>query len=324
MKAFLGIDGGATGSRALLVDWEGTVRWWGKGPAANCRGMDFGAFLDVLDRHHQAALKVGFKISGVGLGLTGIVTRDWAKRIAAACASRWGMNPANLLVEPDIRSAHRGGLRGKPGIALISGTGSSCLGRDPQGNWHQCGGWGGLLDDGGSGYGISLEGCRLAVRMADGRASRTPLLDGVFTHFGKTTLPDLVEYLHDSGLKKGDLASLFPRILELAVEGDPAAQGLIKNGIRELVDLVRTSADAIGESQPDLVVTGGLLEAPGPFRQGFEQALKTGLPGHRILPSALPAAAGAILGLQEGWKDAFAEGFVDQIQRDTGAIRVDS
>ncbi len=320
MKGYLGIDGGGTGSRALLVDEEGAVCWQGNGAAANCRGMEFSAFLEVLDRHHEGALSAGLDLAGAGLGLTGIVKPEWAERIRGACASRWKMDPESLVVESDIRSAHRGGFLGKSGIALISGTGSSCLGRDGDGNWYQCGGWGGLLDDVGSGYGMALGACRLAIRMADGREERTPLQEAVFAHFGKTGLPDLVEHLHDSELSKGEVASLFPKILELAGAGERVAEGVVENGIGELIQLIKATTRAIALSSPDVVLYGGLLESPGPFRNRFEARLRSSLPETRIVLSALPAAAGALLGLLEDRQDFANIPFAERIRSSLDAI----
>ena len=53
------------------------------------------------------------------------------------------------------------------GIALIAGTGSVAWGRDASGAVARAGGWGYLLGDEGSGYGIAREVVRHALRLAD-------------------------------------------------------------------------------------------------------------------------------------------------------------
>ena len=53
------------------------------------------------------------------------------------------------VIENDIVPLLRGGLAGRPGIALILGTGSHAAGIGPDRRMLTCGGWGRLMDDAG-------------------------------------------------------------------------------------------------------------------------------------------------------------------------------
>jgi N-acetylglucosamine kinase-like BadF-type ATPase len=316
METILGIDAGASGSRGILISSTGEVLWKGESGPANCRDMDEEAFFRVLDEHRKQATHAVRAPSAVGLGLTGIVKESMGDKIRRNCAARWHLPPENLLVESDLQAAHRGAFTGRPGIVLISGTGSSCLGRAVDGHWFQCGGWGGLLDDEGSGYGIALKALRKAMKMADGRLESGALLPLVYAHFNQATQRDLVDWVHDKPATKAEIAGLFPHLVRLSDEGDPVCRELIEEGAEELVLLVRATARACELEAPELVLVGGLIENEGSFRKQFMDVLKEILPGAKAVEPLLPPAVGAALGWWERGERTLDPLLIDRLRRE--------
>ena len=110
-----------------------------------------------------------FGSAGISVGAAGeIIRRELAD---AGFAGR-------LVLRGDHEIALRGAIAGAGGI-LIAGTGSICCGVDGNGRFARVGGWGHLIDDGGSGYAIGRDALALTVRGEDGRAPRGALHDAV-------------------------------------------------------------------------------------------------------------------------------------------------
>jgi len=74
---------------------------------------------------------------------------------------------ARVRVISDAQAALLGALGTRPGVLLLSGTGSIVVGRDARGRWARAGGLGPALGDEGSGFWIGREWLRASVR--DGR-----------------------------------------------------------------------------------------------------------------------------------------------------------
>src|SRR5207249_3821082 len=120
--------------------------------------------------------------------------RRWSRRRVAALvvASRGLWTPAErrtlarelrglaarVHVISDAQAALLGALGKRPGVLLLSGTGSIVVGRNSRGRWARAGGLGPVLGDEGSGFWLGREWLRSRVR--DGhllptlRASRAP------------------------------------------------------------------------------------------------------------------------------------------------------
>ena len=90
-----------------------------------------------------------------------------------------GYNGKLVIVGDDI-TALKGGLSGRAGAVLISGTGSICNGIDSKGHRLRSGGWGYLIDDAGSGYAIGRDILSQVVRENDGRGEKSVLTELVY------------------------------------------------------------------------------------------------------------------------------------------------
>lgn len=229
---FLGIDGGGTRTRAVLLLGTGNVIGLGEADSSNFNNMGE----DVAAENLRLATRAAFADAGVAfspvqaafLGLAAVRSGADMARMTAAAESRGIAPVGGIQVKNDLHNALAGGLDGEAGLALISGTGSSCLGRDPKGNYFNCGGWAWFMDDGGSGFGLSHDALMTAVRMVDGREKPTPLLPAVL-EFYQVPHPDfLLERLYNRKWTPAEIASFAPTIMKLAADGDPAAMGVLR------------------------------------------------------------------------------------------------
>jgi N-acetylglucosamine kinase-like BadF-type ATPase len=154
----------------------------------------------VTDRQILAVLRQ-FKPTRAAICLAGCRTETDRQRLRRLACRAWG----NVLVfvGNDLDSGLAAAFGNKPGILVISGTGSVVVGRNAAGQTARAGGWGHLLGDHGSGYWITLTGLRAAVRDYDrqGRSHKRLL-----RRLRMTSMEQLVDWIHQAG--KDDIAAL--------------------------------------------------------------------------------------------------------------------
>jgi N-acetylglucosamine kinase-like BadF-type ATPase len=200
----------------------------------------------------------------------------------------------------DIHVALIGGLVGQPGIALIAGTGSSCYGINAGGTSCQTGGFGTILDDGGSAYGLGLGGLRLAVRVADGRIGASALQRRVLDALGLADIRGIVQKVYQSNMSKADIAALATLTLAAWTEGDAPARAVVEEQAAELALLVTTAARRLGLSSPLVTYAGSVLERSEPYRQLVAETIHRTFPTARVVAPELPPVLGALLLAYDG------------------------
>lgn len=299
MPLYMGIDGGGTSTRAVVADERGEVRGVGRGEGSNPNASGVDGAISALRTAAAAALaQAGATwddVSATFVGMAGVVGKDdedLARRIAAEAGLK------NAEVDHDIRIALAGGLAGAEGLALIVGTGSSCYGRTHDGRSWQAGGWGSLLDDGGSAYGLGLAAMKAAVRVADGRLPPSCLLTMVLSALGLTEIRQIVRKVYQQGMSKSEVGQLAPRVIEAWEAGDSVAGQLVDEGVRELVWIVETAGRRLGllERRVRVTAAGGLIENAPSYRERVFGALRDALPpGSHVGLARLAPVLGAVL-----------------------------
>ncbi|NJN17467.1 MAG: hypothetical protein HC822_14940 [Oscillochloris sp.] len=171
------------------------------------------------------------------------------------------------IVVTDVEPVIAAGTSDGWGIALISGTGSCCFGRTPDGRTLQVGGWGYLLGDEGSGYDLALRGLRLATQTADGRAHAQTVLNAILAYWELTDPVELIAHVYRGRLERPELANLTRPLLALADAGDPYALGLLDQTAADLAHMAQTAARRLELRDPPLALAGGLLGASTYLRE---------------------------------------------------------
>jgi glucosamine kinase len=319
VQFFLGIDGGGTRTRAFLVDASGRQAAWGESGATNPNHVPPGEMESNLRKCvHSACEKLGKKpqdCCSAFLGIAGVTTESGRAQLEVVLRN-CGLGGAKLGVDHDIRIALAGGLAGKPGIALIVGTGSSCYGRSAEGRSWQTGGWEALISDEGSGYFLGVEAMAAAARMADGRELETMLRAQVFAWLGISRIADILPRIHTKGLTRTEIAAFAPRVIELAAAGDSAAEGILNRGARLLAQMVEANFRMLpngGVAQ--VVITGGLGTASTIYREKILVEILKLLPGAEIHQPKLPPVVGAALLAIEQAGCALQDNLIERLQK---------
>lgn len=228
---FLGVDGGGSKTLAVIVDEAGYEQGRGVAGSSNHEvvGLEraVAAIRDAVGKA-SAIAHADLPLTAAWIGLAGIdhprdiamltpAVRSFAGRVRIS-------NDAELVLS---------GLPHQVGVAVISGTGSIALGRDAQGTLARVGGWGHVLGDEGSGFGIGREALQCAVRAADGRGPATALLGTILGHWQLDAPEALLERVYPT-FDKTAIAALAPLVLALARAGDPVACRIEARAANEL------------------------------------------------------------------------------------------
>ncbi len=313
MPLFLGIDGGGTATRALLCDETGRTLGAGSGGVANHLHAGWAGATESVGAAVRAAFAAANltpePCAAVFLGMAA-ASSDEARNRWREIALKLGLaaTPAAIGVDHDIRIALAGGLAGRPGIALIAGTGSACFGRTTDGTTWRAGGWGSILDDGGGGYWLGLRGISAAIRAADGRGPQTTLTDRILARLGVANLREIVTRLHGGTLTRPDIARVAEDVMQAAVDGDQPAREILARGAVELATMVSAVAEKLFQhGNAEVCLCGSVATAPE-FRPQIEAATTQAAPTVRVVTTELsPVAGAALLALELGGREISGE-----------------
>lgn len=296
----IGIDGGGTRTRAILVNENGRVL--GKGEAGPSNYHNVGApaaAANLLEATRAAWRQAGqpFQPAAVAfLGLAGIKTAGDISRMKTV-AEATGIAPVGAItIENDLFNALAGGLDGAPGIALIAGTGANCLGRDRRGKTCSCGGWGWLLGDRGAGFGLGAEALRAVCRAVEGRGPATRLSEAALQFYQLSEPGEFLAHFSADQWQPGLVGAFAPRVIQLAADHDAVALSVLQAGADDLAGLVAATMDRLTFSDnPDVVLLGGCLSATYVYRPLVETAIRRKCPNARLRPARYEPLHGAAL-----------------------------
>jgi N-acetylglucosamine kinase-like BadF-type ATPase len=302
-RVVIGIDGGGTKTRALLVGFDGTILAELTAGASNVRkkGVAGAAeiFFDLVIKCASRAGSPYEAIMHVVVGAAGAGRPSTRSDLTAAIAALGQKNKfplTQITVETDARIALEAAFPGKPVIALIAGTGSIALYRADDGQLHRAGGWGSIVGDEGSGYAIARDACAAVMRQHDGRSEKTLLTEKALAHFGISEVEDLIPKLHGDGV---EIAPFAEKVFEAVTERDRVARQIVLKNASELVEHVRilTLAHPPKNKLP-VCPMGGLLENENEYSKLVREKLIATLPQVVVQKPKFPAAFGAaIIGL---------------------------
>ena len=263
-----GIDGGGTHTRMELRDMENRLIRRGEFGPFNLNAIGEMAFRSLLGE--VFAWCGGMRAcSRLCIGAAGISNPN-VERIVKEELERAGF-VGRLMLCGDQEIALRGAMEG-PGIVLISGTGSICFGKNAAGISARSGGYGHLIDDGGSGYALGRDVLSWAIRAYDGRTEDDEILKAVCDRLG-TGPEGIVPFVYGPKTDKAAIAKFCAIALELAEQGDPNAMAILRQGAEELVLLVRAVQKRLGTPGCRIALLGGLLEPDNGYRRVVAEAL---------------------------------------------------
>jgi N-acetylglucosamine kinase-like BadF-type ATPase len=297
---FVGVDGGGTHTRAVVLDSAGTELARRSGPAGIVRPDQPSDAADAVAALCRGVLRDAGadRADGLCCGLAGAGRRQ--EREAVRVALHLAGVARVIAVVGDAEAALADAFGDAPGVLVIAGTGSiawargqlDAAGGDSEaGAVFRTGGWGQILGDEGSGYVIGLDALRRVTRAADGRDPPTSLTAAVLAATKCASAEDLIRFA--ASASKADIAALAPAVLQCAQEGDAAAAAVRAAAVDALADLAASAASRARLVHPRIGFAGGLIEPGGPLRDDLRAAVYRRMPGCSVLEQRVDAARGA-------------------------------
>lgn len=294
MALVLGMDGGGTRTRAAI--WDGEIQM-AFAEGASIKRLRVGA--EAAEENLRTLLARVYAEAGVNrldaatVGVASATMPGVAEWILAVLREN-GVTRCEVVGDEVI--ALDAAFHGGAGILQIAGTGANCIGRAPDGSRESAGGWSSRLGDEGSGYWIGLQAVRSALRAYD-RDEPCRILETVGKLWGTSSLEALVN-LGDS-TPGPDFAALAPSMLNLAVEGDAVARGVLQQAAEDLAASVLLVRSKLRRKRGVLVevpvaYTGGVIEKMKPVREAFLAGLKAVAPEMPVAEAPVVALEGAI------------------------------
>lgn len=293
---YLGIDGGQTGTRALLADASGRVLGRGRGGPSNhveAPGGRERLRTAVTDSANAALRAAGLgdvstvAFAAVHCGMTG--EADYKTAIISPI-----FRTDRLTVGHDAPAALAGATLGAPGIIVIAGTGSVVYGENGHGESARAGGWGYVFGDEGSGFGLARDAIRAALDALDGVGPETALVEVLTRHFDVGDLRDLPMMMYNGHVSRDAVAGATPIVLDCWRRHDPVAMNVVDRGVEAIARRVHSVSDRLTLAAPLVCLAGGVFRDAA-YVAAFGSRVRTLVPDARVGPGRLGAAAGAVL-----------------------------
>lgn len=301
-RFWLGVDGGGTNSRAVILDGTGTILGEGRSDAANLLrvGLEKAAkhvFQAVGAACREAEIEAS-QIAAACIGLAGVSQAHYHRQMLDALKAKLPI-PA-ITLETDARVALAGATGNQPGVVIIAGTGSIACGINSSGQFARAGGWGPMMGDEGSGSYIGRRTLEAVMMSYDFRGEATSMTAPVLRHFGVSSPPELTTVIYDSSSKeKGEvpskIAQLSPIAVKEAQEGDQVAARILCDAACELS---KTAIAVIEQLKMEhdtfrVAYVGGVFEAGELILKPLRREIQKIAPNVEVAPPLDPPVIGA-------------------------------
>src|SRR5438445_1390170 len=187
MPYFLGVDGGASKTAALVTDDSGKTLGDGvAGPSNHLRVGIETAARNIERAVNKALVAADVTSREIVWAYCGIAGADHPAHRQEVIDSLSIFFPrGNFTVDNDARIALTGAVGYGGGVVVIAGTGSVAFGRNEAGQETRAGGWGPIVGDEGSGFGIARAALGAIVRAWDGRGPETRMTEMLRNEWNK-------------------------------------------------------------------------------------------------------------------------------------------
>jgi len=294
---FLGLDVGSSKTHALIADEQGAVVGFGAAGAGNHETVGYAGLAAAMQQSTRQALQQAGvsidRIAGAGFGVSGY---DWpAERAETVQAiNTLGLAAPIELVNDTVIGLIAGATEGW-GVAVVSGTGCNCWGRDRQHRIARVTGHGWFAGEGAGASELLEEAFRRVARHWSLRGPATQLSAAFTQAVGARDLDDFIE-----GLCLGTYhlrASAAKLVFEVAAQGDRVANDLIEWAGRELASLAigvirQLQCEAL---EFEVVLVGSLFDGGPRLIEPLQAAVREVAPRAQFVRPAAPPVVGAVL-----------------------------
>jgi N-acetylglucosamine kinase-like BadF-type ATPase len=327
----LAVDGGNSKTDVVLMNAEGALLSWVRGP---------GSALGVRRTATLVTRLAGIAAHDAGLTTSALAQAHGAYYLAGADlpfqvdALREAIGAHQVMKSIEVGNdawalLRLGAAAAAPAVAVVCGAGLKCVARTGDDRYEFPGlGWQ-TGDLSGAGDFLAREAVRAAARAEDGRGPDTRLRHMVCEQLGVPGIRVFAEQMLAGTLVEQQLGKLAPVVLGCARDGDPVATSIVDSLATEVATLAHAARRQFPATQRSwtLVLGGGLFADPA---QRLLSAVRAAAPGLELdftltSPSEPPAAGAALLGLDHlrcSADDAVRRAFRDATPRVVGSEEI--
>jgi glucosamine kinase len=296
----MGVDGGATKTLAAVLDLRERALHLGHSASSNPDAVGAAAAAASLAKAIDAALgRAGIareRLDAAVLAIAGTDTEAVAAHVRESSPGTW-------VVVNDVVGAWSAATGARPGVAVISGTGSNVFGVggpgggvDPNPRAWRAGGWGHVLGDEGSGYWLAVRSIRAALADRECSGPETALSAAAVGFFGVDSVEALAALVYSKPLAKGEIAAFAVETARVAHAGDAVARGLYERAALELgrqVTAVIEQTGLTGEFPVGLI--GSAFKAGALFVEPLAATVRRVAPEARVAVVEMAPVGGCLL-----------------------------
>jgi N-acetylglucosamine kinase len=264
MKLFLGVDGGQSGTTALIGDESGRIL--GEGEAGPCNHAGALEGRGKLERAVEGCVRSACQQAALDAG---------AVQFEAACFGMSGgpddkqeileriLRTNRLIVTTDAVTALAGATAGGQGIITIAGTGSIAFGRNAAGRSARAGGWGYIFGDEGGAFDIVRQALRATLRMEEGWGPPTALRETLLAATGSRDTNQVMHLFYTDEWPRSRAAKLAVLVDQAASDGDAVANEILNGAAVQLAMLAAAVRGQLWESGDAVEVAfiGGVFQS---------------------------------------------------------------
>lgn len=296
MRLFLGVDGGQSGTTALIGDETGRIL--GRGEAGPCNHAEFAEGRAKLEQAVTGSLAAACMQAGLDAA---------SVEFEAACFGMSGgpddkreilrgiLRVRQLIVTNDAVIALAGATAQGQGIIVIGGTGSIAFGRHPEGGKARAGGWGYIFGDEGSAFDIARQALRAALRMEEGWGPPTSLRAVLLEATGSRSANEVLHRFYAPEWPRSRVATLAQLVDVAATEADAVAAEILARAAQDLALLAASVRSQLWKPGDlvEVAYIGGVFQSRM-LRERFRLLVELE-EGNRCGPPKRRPAEGALL-----------------------------
>ena len=294
----VGIDAGATKTRAFAVDRAGEVVGRGAGGGANLLSSP-----DPLGSIGAALAEAlaGRQADAIVLSAAG-GDRKADRERGRELLSRVAPAGARIRVTHDALAALYAGNPAGCGIVLISGTGSIAYGRNEEGEEDRAGGWGYLIGDEGSAVWCGLEALRAVAHAVDGRGAPTRMVELLFKELDVAEFGDVLPHLYGRPHPAPAVLAATRALAVASADGDALANGILQRGATALARAAAVIAFTLALPGGPVYLSGGAFDNLPNLQRMVRLELLGALPQATVEPvREEPAMGAARMAMELAW-----------------------
>ncbi len=297
---FIGVDGGGTCSKAVLMDRNCGIRRRAQGDCLNYYSIE----ISSAKAHFRALMEELIKdddpdlVNGVFIGMSALDAEEAPERAADFLGDLFPN--ARVFMNSDLYIALMGYTLGEPGLMVVSGTGAMAVALGADGKEYVAGGYGYLLGDQGSAYTIAVDALRSALLAFEGITPGTLLQGEMMSYFELAEHRQLIDVVYASPNPRKLLSSFAQRVSVAAAAGDQKAVDILRQNAKSLADMADALISRAGLSGIDRIGVYGSVFLNDPIiRRHFAQCLLKRYPNIVVeTPDILPEDGAAIMAMR--------------------------